>query len=369
VGLYIRKGFNFGPLRLNLSRSGLGASFGVKGARIGIGPRGSYIHVGRGGLYYRQSLPLGSARAENSNDRSAPKISEKIQENDLQVVASAAASQMATSSAADVLRELNRVKKRFDRFPLVLITGIGVLALLLVRGTAWWELVSFGVAACTLAVYARHSDVTHGTATLNYSLESDSESRFSQLKAAFKKLSNCHRVWHIEAAGHTNDVKRHAGATALVQRSKAQASFSSPPKVQCNIEIPALSGKHKSLYFFPDHLLVYDLSGVGSVSYEQLEAEAEDARYIEEESVPQHATQVGTTWKYVNKSGGPDRRFKDNRQLPVMLYGLLSLSSKSGLKEIFQCSTPGVPKQITAALAQIAGVQSPFGGSRNLWAT
>ncbi len=29
MGFYIRKGFNFGPLRLNLSRSGVGASFGV----------------------------------------------------------------------------------------------------------------------------------------------------------------------------------------------------------------------------------------------------------------------------------------------------------------------------------------------------
>ncbi len=221
------------------------------------------------------------------------------------------------------------------------------------RGTAWWELVSFAVAACTLAVYARHSDVTHGTAILNYSLEPDSESRFSQLKLAFRKLTDCDRVWHIDAAGHTNDAKRHAGATALVQRAKAHASFSSPPKVQCNIEIPALRGKDKFLYFFPDHLLVYDATGVGAVSYEQLEAEAEDARYIEEDSIPRAATQVGTTWKYVNKSGGPDRRFNNNRQLPVMLYGLLSLSSKSGLKEIFQCSTPGVSKQIAAALRQI----------------
>ena len=28
MGFYIQKGFNFGSLRLNLSRSGLGASFG-----------------------------------------------------------------------------------------------------------------------------------------------------------------------------------------------------------------------------------------------------------------------------------------------------------------------------------------------------
>ncbi len=54
MGWYLRKSFSFGPLRLNLSKSGLGYSFGVKGARIGTGPRGDYIHMGRYGLYYRQ---------------------------------------------------------------------------------------------------------------------------------------------------------------------------------------------------------------------------------------------------------------------------------------------------------------------------
>jgi hypothetical protein len=54
MGWYLRKSFSFGPLRLNLSKSGLGYSFGVKGARIGTGPRGNYIHMGRYGLYYRQ---------------------------------------------------------------------------------------------------------------------------------------------------------------------------------------------------------------------------------------------------------------------------------------------------------------------------
>jgi hypothetical protein len=51
LGFYVRKAFNFGPVRFNLSRSGLGASFGIKGARIGVGPRGTYIHAGRGGFY------------------------------------------------------------------------------------------------------------------------------------------------------------------------------------------------------------------------------------------------------------------------------------------------------------------------------
>jgi Protein of unknown function (DUF4236) len=56
MGWYLRKSLSFGPLRLNLSKSGIGYSVGVKGARIGSGPRGNYIHLGRGGVYYRQSL-------------------------------------------------------------------------------------------------------------------------------------------------------------------------------------------------------------------------------------------------------------------------------------------------------------------------
>jgi hypothetical protein len=56
VPFYLRKSFSFGPLRINLSKSGLGASAGVTGLRVGGGPKGKYLHAGRGGLYYRKSL-------------------------------------------------------------------------------------------------------------------------------------------------------------------------------------------------------------------------------------------------------------------------------------------------------------------------
>src|SRR5271169_2091999 len=114
MGFYVRKGFNFGPLRLNLSRSGLGASFGVKGARIGMGPRGSYVHMGRGGLYYRQSLTT------PATPHSQPPIPSALPQTNeiLNVVSSGAASSMVDSSAGDLLQELNRVKKRIDRFPI-----------------------------------------------------------------------------------------------------------------------------------------------------------------------------------------------------------------------------------------------------------
>lgn len=56
MGWYLRKSVKLGPLRVNFSKSGIGYSFGLKGARIGTGPRGPYLAGGRYGIYYRQSL-------------------------------------------------------------------------------------------------------------------------------------------------------------------------------------------------------------------------------------------------------------------------------------------------------------------------
>jgi hypothetical protein len=56
MGWYLKKSFAFGPLRLNLSRSGIGASVGVKGLRVSTGPKGRQLNAGREGVYYRASL-------------------------------------------------------------------------------------------------------------------------------------------------------------------------------------------------------------------------------------------------------------------------------------------------------------------------
>ncbi len=75
MGFYLRKSFSAGPLRLNLSKSGLGLSVGVPGARIGITSTGrGYVHAGRGGLYFRQSL--GSASNPSANRLSEAGVSE-----------------------------------------------------------------------------------------------------------------------------------------------------------------------------------------------------------------------------------------------------------------------------------------------------
>ncbi|GAB6146787.1 DUF4236 domain-containing protein [Desulfocicer niacini] len=67
MGLYLRKSFKAGPVRLNLSKRGLGASVGVKGLRVGTSASGrNYVHAGRGGLYYRKNLSSGKSASVDS---------------------------------------------------------------------------------------------------------------------------------------------------------------------------------------------------------------------------------------------------------------------------------------------------------------
>lgn len=75
---------------------------------------------------------------------------------------------------------------------------------------------------------------------------------------------------------------------------------------------------------------------------------------IEHESVPTDAPVVGSTWQYVNKSGGPDRRFNNNRQLPILQYGELHLTSSTGLNEVIQVSNPKAPEYFALGIRGLA---------------
>jgi hypothetical protein len=348
VAFYLRKGFSFGPLRLNLSRSGLGASLGVTGARIGIKPDGStYVHAGRAGLYYRQTLTPSSSRQPYP----VPSNQNPIVGDGIQEITSADAARLVDSSAGDLLQELNRVNRRRDLFPIVAVAGVTLLPLLASFWEQWWLFVFGFVTVSFLALCSRHYDVTNGSVILNYSLNGDFARRFAELEAALKQLAMCARLWHVDASADTIDWKRNAGASSLNDRSNAELQFGCPRKVSCNIAVPTLKLRKKSLYFFPDRLVLYDSTGVGSVSYSDLQTDGGQARFIENGFVPPDATQVGKRWQYVNKNGGPDRRFSNNREYPIMLYGRLSFRTPSGLNELLQCSVPTAGDRVAQALS------------------
>jgi hypothetical protein len=84
-------------------------------------------------------------------------------------------------------------------------------------------------------------------------------------------------------------------------------------------------------------------------------------RFIEDGSVPRDAKVVDHTWKYVNKRGGPDKRFKDNRQLPIALYEDIHFSSDTGLNERIQLSKTGTAQLFAESIQKVGRANRAYG--------
>ena len=338
MGFYIRKRVRVGPLRFNLSKSGVGVSAGFRGFRIGSGPRGNYVHMGQHGLYYRATLPGGPRQyvAEPGAPRPSPSVADESV--GLTKIESAEVAQMTDSSAADLLAELNHNRKKARLAPIVAAFGGVVFLVAIGSGHHPWVPAVTLLAVVAFVWLAKVRDDLAKTVVPSYKLEDEAALRYEQLHNGFDTLRSCRGRWRIEAKGATRDQKHHAGATSLVSRKPVVLAKGQPPYVRTNVEVPNIPVGRRTLWLFPDRILVFDVDGVGAVRYQDVHIERTAGRFIEDRAVPADAKVVGRTWRYVNKSGGPDKRFKANRQLPVALYEQIHLTTETGLNELLQVS-------------------------------
>ena len=359
---YIRKAISAGPFRFNLSKSGLGLSVGVRGLRVGAGPRGHYIHAGRGGLYYRASLnPAGrrgrSGAANGGQPHSSPPLAPSQSEPAVQMaeVDSGDVLAMRDVRLDELLTEMNAKLNQLSYAMLLsalsgsigigcIVVGnpIGVFFLLLALPAwllGWW-----------IDRYKRRS-------VLFYDLDREAAEAYEGLTIAFDTFLACSAKWHVEAQGAIDDPavrKRNAGATGAIQRKPAKLKYRLPKTVASNITPPYIQLGKQSIYFFPDAAFVFDGKAVGAISYDSLKIGAEQDHFREQDKIPKDAKVVGKTWKYVNKSGGPDARFANNIEIPICHYETAHLGSESGLNEQLQFSRSGVVEPFATAVKKLA---------------
>jgi Protein of unknown function (DUF4236) len=362
MGFYFRKSVRFGPFRVNFSKSGVGLSAGIPGFRIGAGPRGNYVQAGAHGFYYRATLPSGRARAGARATVPAlvpvPRHSDSpaIPDNTLgafTTIESGDAEQMVDSSSEALLEEIHSKHRRIRCWRWVAAISGFTLYVAWLNVVPNWALGFIAVAGLLLTAFAFRRDVQRKLTILRYDLNPASMDAFGRLMDAGSRMHECHRIWHLKGQARVLDRKYHAGASTTVSRAAASVGTRLPPYMASNIDPVAVEFTKLTLYFFPDRVLVYQGSQVGAVSYGALECHPMDTRFIEEDTPPQDAEVVGRTWRYVNKNGGPDRRFNNNRELPVCLYGELAFESNSGLQEVLQLSKATCTADFVAAISAV----------------
>jgi hypothetical protein len=337
MGFFFRKSIGFGPVRLNFSKSGVGASVGVKGARLTVPAHGStYITVGSHGFYYRQSVKTANVAGARTQEHSSHSSASAEEPRD-GTIPTASIGELVECSNKDLVRQLNERANVKDTSLLAWIScGIGVMAAVLASDPRW---LAPTVVLATLARFLHRRHVDHTTTRLIYSL-SDAESvHYARVQQAIEHLAKSQRVWRITQEVAVNQPKLHAGASSVIMRHSVGVGPLQIPRVTANVPMTGIHIGDIKMCLLPDMILYWQNGTFANIPYEALRATQSITRFIEDGSVPTDAVVVGKTWKYVNKDGGPDRRFNNNRQLPIVQYGQVDIVSSHGLNIHLQVSS------------------------------
>jgi len=264
--------------------------------------------------------------------------------------------QMEDARFAEVLADLTKKQKSLSMAKALGLTGGGVTILAMLATGAE----GFVVGALLGGVgflFGSWLDSFQRSSVLMYDLEEEARAAFEAMTASFDVLQACTGKWHVDAGGSVRDIhtwKRNAGASHVLDKRPTAFDYSLPRVIKSNITPPAIKSGKETLYFLPDFLLVVDNNKVGAVAYDNLSIRWEPSNFIEEGAVPSDTEILWHTWKHPNKSGGPDRRFSNNYQIPVCRYESIHLTSSNGLNELLQVSRSGVTEPFARSLRALA---------------
>ncbi len=361
MGWSFHRSVKLGPLRVNFSGSGVGVSAGLRGARVSVGPRGTYVSLGRGGFRYRAKLdnhPVTSPNYGSQYQGAAQQSLPNPYPNALApaghgYVYSAAVESLALASPDTTLADVQRRLNYRSWFQLYAVFAGGFLLLCLVA-LPWWATAFLGFGAIAAGIPIFLWDRERRTARILYDVDDPALlERMAFCNAAAEWLAHSSRLWHVYYSVATKDWKTNAGASTLIQRSPTRAIPAALPGLELNIGVYSVPFGPQHLVFLPDRLLIRQGTLFAAIPYEHLDVQGTPTRFIEDAAPPPDSRVVDTTWRFVNKSGGPDLRFNNNRQLPICLYGELVLSSASGLRVVLQTSNPESAARAANLLEQL----------------
>lgn len=356
MGWGFRKSINLGGgFRLNLGKRGVGFSVGTRGFRVSSGPSGTYLNAGLYGIYFRQRL---DASPRTGNRTPEPVASE------VSMIETAHPSQLRDAGTQRMLSELNARHRKLSIRNMVAVAGVLLGTPCFLMGATsghpgWWELlISVAVVTFVGCSVGHQKDLDRKTITMDFALEGNSGTAFKDWEDALAALASCGCVWHVNSMEGIDDWKRNSGASYAVTRHRVSFERRLPPYFRSNITPFAVTLGGQTLYFFPDRLLVYAGRTVGGVLYGSVRVGTGSTRFHEDGYVYRDSQVVGSTWRFVNRDGGPDRRFNNNREIPVCLYGTLAFVTDTGMNLQLETSNSQVPSLIASAIEQMRTINA-----------
>lgn len=179
-----------------------------------------------------------------------------------------------------------------------------------------------------------------------------SQRAYAAMVRAFDMLKSSVKKWDITADKATDQFAERTLATVSVNRHPVTFDFSSTDLIQFTgraMRFENVNGDDILLY--PRVAVIPRADGAFAlIDLRELQISSEYRRFHEEEGVPSDSRIDGHTWAKTNKNGSPDRRFKDNYQIPICIYGNITFHSQTGVTEEYMVSNADAAQAFAEAV-------------------
>lgn len=244
---------------------------------------------------------------------------------------------MSPAMAGYILESLRRQRRPDHSAKIAAVVVFSITVAFLALGWLW---VAGSVVVVGAIVVSRvHWSRRYRPFLMHYSLPEELRIPYDAMCVGASRVAGADRVWLVRAESGIVDGKYAGGAGVAVHRRRTRVGRAVPHGVESNLIPPVIGVGTQALYFFPDRVIVLEGLAVGAVEYPDLQVKLSLTTSVEHDEQPSDAHVVGSTWEYVNRDGGPDRRFAQNRQIPLLEYAEISLRSSSGLNERIHVSS------------------------------
>jgi DnaJ domain len=256
------------------------------------------------------------------------------------------------------LQRINNRPRKVNRLPLLAVGGgvavLSALLYMLAVVSAFATLaILFGGVLVDLVIYAAQKSKT--TISLSYrgNLDKGTSTRFSEVREALESLALSRRIWSLAGSAGLPKANEIAPSPA---REPARVGLLSTPGIRADVPIWGIEVGNESILFFPEGALTYIDDRYDPLPYNSLKVAFSSGRFFEEEDLPDDVTVVERIWRFSRADGSPDPRYKkDNVEIPVVLYGLLQISTPSGPKVRLEVSD----RLAAARFARTFGAEVP----------
>jgi hypothetical protein len=171
---------------------------------------------------------------------------------------------------------------------------------------------------------------------LVYDITPERKKTIQEFYDEISKLEESEKIWMVSKRKRNDDTRYTAGADTSISRDSAYFSHAAFINgLQTNVYTPAIG---KQIFFFPDSILYHNGGEVEFISFNDIKINLMISQFRESEDIPSDSEKTGSTWQFVNNDGGPDRRFKDNRKIPIMKYSQIKITDNKGFSVMIMTS-------------------------------